>query len=158
MDLAIEFITDSREASKTIELAVKMCTSAYACAEASDEILARHTRDWNLRRLALVDRNTLRLGVWELLTKHSPPKVAIVEAIRLAKEFSTAESPRFINGVLDAVAKDLSGEKPAKATPADAEPTADETTTEEPTADEPTAEDPQADSSDEPEDGVEKLP
>ena len=146
MDLAVEFITDSREASKTIELAVKMCTSAYACAEASDEILARHTRDWNLQRLALVDRNILRLGVWELLTKHSPPKVAIVEAIRLAKEFSTAESPRFINGVLDAVAKDLAGETPRPSRQADAEPTAGvgETVAD---SDEPTAEDPQADSS-----------
>ncbi len=132
MDLAVEFITDSRESNETIELAVRICTGSYALADDSDEILTRHTRDWNLQRLALVDRNILRLAVWELLTKNAPPKVAIVEAIRLAKEFSTAESPRFINGVLDAVAKDISGgnkgnlDAPGKKIKSDADGAADE--------------------------------
>ncbi len=117
MDLVIQFVTDSRDSGETIELAEKMLAASYACLGESDEMLTKHTRDWNLQRLALVDRNILRLGTWELLTKQSPSKVAIVEAIRLAKEFSTAESPRFINGVLDAVAKDLSHKNPSQDQP-----------------------------------------
>lgn len=117
MDLVIQFVTDSREPAGTIELAEKMLAGSYACLTASDEMLTKHTRDWNLQRLALVDRNILRLGTWELLTHQSPSKVAIVEAIRLAKEFSTAESPRFINGVLDAVAKDISHKSPSQDQP-----------------------------------------
>jgi N utilization substance protein B len=55
----------------------------------------------------MVDRNILRLGVYELRKGSAPFKVVISEALRLAREFSSAESPRFINGVLDAVAKEL---------------------------------------------------
>ena len=66
------------------------------------------SRHWELGRLALVDRNILRLAAWELLTKKAPHAVIISEATRLAQEFSTVDSPRFVNGVLDAVTKELS--------------------------------------------------
>jgi len=56
-----------------------------------------------------VDRNLLRLAVWELTNTDTPPKVVIDEAIELAKEFSTEQSPAFINGVLDAVLKERQG-------------------------------------------------
>ena len=52
------------------------------------------------------DRATLRLGVWELQNTPTPPKVVINEAIELAKEYGTADSARFVNGVLDAVLKE----------------------------------------------------
>ena len=58
--------------------------------------------------MALVDRSILRLAVHELRHQTAPPAVIISEAVKLAQEFSTADSPRFVNGVLDAVAKDLS--------------------------------------------------
>ena len=58
----------------------------------------------------MVDRNILRLAICELRACQVPRRVIITEAIKLAQEFSTAESPRFINGVLDAVAKEIAGE------------------------------------------------
>jgi N utilization substance protein B len=62
---------------------------------------------WRIERLALVDRNILRLGVYELLTGTVPPKVAIDEALWLAHRFGGPQSPAFINGVLDRVARTL---------------------------------------------------
>ena len=73
-----------------------------------DKIIAQYTEHWDLQRMAVVDRNILRLAVYELLDRPSvPPKVAINEAIEIAKKFGTRESSRFINGVLDRVYKEL---------------------------------------------------
>ena len=107
MELAISFITDSRETPETVAEGCHMLQKAFASQDVSDQWLARHARHWELDRLALVDRNILRLGVYEMLSRRTPPKVVIAEAIRLAQEFSTAESPRFVNGVLDAVYKEM---------------------------------------------------
>ncbi len=57
--------------------------------------------------MSLVDRNILRLALWELRAGRTRKKVVMAEAIRLAKEFATAESARFVNGVLDAAARRL---------------------------------------------------
>jgi len=73
-----------------------------------DKLIAQYTEHWDIDRMAVVDRNILRLAVWELLDHPSvPPKVAINEAIEIAKKFGTQESGRFINGVLDRVHKEL---------------------------------------------------
>jgi N utilization substance protein B len=71
---------------------------------ALDELLEKHASNWKVGRMSFVDRNLLRMAIYEL--KHfpdTPPSVVIDEAIELAKQFGTAESPAFINGVLDAV-------------------------------------------------------
>ena len=107
MELACSFIADSRESADTITAADDLLRHAYASREESDQWLIRHAKHWDLKRLALVDRNILRLAVHEMLSGQTPPKVAIAEALRLAQEFSTAESPRFVNGILDAVYKEL---------------------------------------------------
>ena len=99
------FIDDSDEDKGILYSAHKLLDETSASREDCDRVLARHAKHWDLPRLALVDRNILRLAVCELRGGVTPPKVVISEAIRLAKEFSTAESPRFINGVLDAVMK-----------------------------------------------------
>lgn len=71
-----------------------------------DPLITRHADNWNLKRMAVIDRNILRLGVYELLhTDDVPAKVCINEAIELAKRFGDAESGKFINGILDAVHK-----------------------------------------------------
>ena len=101
------FIQDSKESPETIDAARKLLAGVCEDLPRIDEILARHARHWELSRLALVDRNILRLATWELRSGKTPHKVAIAEALRLAQEFSTIESPRFINGVLDAVAREL---------------------------------------------------
>ncbi len=73
-----------------------------------DDLLRQYTEHWSLDRMAVVDRNILRQGVFELLWEPDvPPKVAINEALEVAKKFSTQESSRFINGVLDRIRKEL---------------------------------------------------
>lgn len=74
--------------------------------EEIDPLIAQHADNWNLKRMAVIDRNILRLGVFELMHMNdAPPKVCINEAIELAKRFGDAESGKFINGILDAIHK-----------------------------------------------------
>ena len=71
-----------------------------------DALIARYAEHWELERMAVVDRNLLRQGIFELLWESGvPPKVAINEALEVAKKFSTQESSRFINGILDRIHK-----------------------------------------------------
>ena len=73
-----------------------------------DDIIARVTEHWDIDRMAVVDRNILRLAVYELgWLAETPPKVVINEAIEIAKKFGTQESSRFINGILDRVHREL---------------------------------------------------
>ena len=88
------------------ESAMQMAEAAWAQCEAIDKWVERLAPQWPPRRQPGVDRNILRLAVWELTNSDTPPKVVIDEAIELAKEFSTEQSPAFINGVLDAVLKE----------------------------------------------------
>ena len=75
---------------------------------AIDALVARHLTNWSMNRLAVIDRNVLRLGVAELaFVDDVPPKVTIREMIRLAERYGTPESPRFVNGVLDAAMRTL---------------------------------------------------
>jgi transcription antitermination factor NusB len=114
LDLVREFVADSRENAETLEGARRFLIGAFEDVKDCDELLARHARHWELSRLALVDRNILRLGAYELRAGQTPHRVVISEAIRLAKEFSSADSSRFINGVLDAIAREvLAGAEPA---------------------------------------------
>ena len=71
-----------------------------------DGVISAHADNWDLKRMAVVDRNILRLGAFELLYLDGvPAKVCINEAIELAKRFGDAESGKFINGILDAIHK-----------------------------------------------------
>jgi N utilization substance protein B len=72
-----------------------------------DELIAQYAEHWSPDRIAVVDRNILRQGIYELLwSSDVPPKVVINEALEVAKRFSTQESSRFINGILDRVRKE----------------------------------------------------
>ena len=72
-----------------------------------DNDLKKHIQNWEIERLAIVDKNILRLGVAEIkYFPETPVKVAIDEAIELAKKYGSADSGRFVNGVLDAVYND----------------------------------------------------
>ncbi|MEX0713966.1 MAG: transcription antitermination factor NusB [Pirellulales bacterium] len=66
-----------------------------------DELLARTADNWSLERMAATDRNVLRLGAYEILYSDTPDRVAINEAVELAKRFGTAHSAQFVNGILD---------------------------------------------------------
>ena len=79
-----------------------------------DPRIAALTPDWNSDRQAVVDRNILRLAAYELLYRPDAPVAAVVnEAVELAKKYSTAESGRFVNGVLGALARQPRGNEPA---------------------------------------------
>lgn len=72
-----------------------------------DKLIASHADNWDMKRMAVIDRNILRLGTFELLHgEDAPPKVCINEAIELAKRFGDTESGKFINGILDAIHKE----------------------------------------------------
>ena len=74
----------------------------------ADDLIRQYVEHWDLERMAVVDRNILRLAIYELLwAENVPAKVAINEAIEIAKKFGTRESSRFINGVLDRIHKEL---------------------------------------------------
>lgn len=73
-----------------------------------DALLTSHAHNWRLERMAVIDRLVLRLAAFELRSEHgTPAKVIINEAIELARTFSGEEAVPFVNGVLDAVRKDL---------------------------------------------------
>jgi N utilization substance protein B len=67
-----------------------------------DTELGAHSRDWPVARIAPLERSILRLALWELRHTDTPPQVAIDEAVRLTKRYSTDDSARFVNGVLGA--------------------------------------------------------
>lgn len=69
-----------------------------------DGIVSKYTEHWELHRMAVVDRNILRFATYELLyVEEVPPKVAINEAVNIAKKFSQEESGKFVNGILDKI-------------------------------------------------------
>ncbi len=72
-----------------------------------DERISRHAEHWRMDRMLAVDRNILRLAVYEMMHGDTPPAVAIDEALELARKFSNEESVQFVNGVLDAVNREL---------------------------------------------------
>ena len=102
------FIAESNASSNIKTLASDLAHGAWKCRQISDDRIAQTVKHWQLHRIALVDRAILRLAVAELLERPEVPvKVILDQAIELAKRFSTAESPKFINGVLDAIVKVL---------------------------------------------------
>ncbi len=73
-----------------------------------DKTIQQHTKNWRLSRMAAVDRNILRLAVFEFLSDSKTPETVVInEALEIAKKFSTHESAQFVNGILDSIKNDL---------------------------------------------------
>lgn len=90
------------------EFANTLVRGALARREEIDALLTRHTQNWRIERMTVIDRLVLRLGVYEMLAEaETPSKVIINEAIELARAYSGEEAVGFVNGVLDAVRKEL---------------------------------------------------
>ncbi len=78
--------------------------ATWAARERLDERITAVAERWTTKRMTSVDRNTLRVGTFELTeSRDVPPKVAINEAVEIAREYGGENSPRFVNGVLDAI-------------------------------------------------------
>lgn len=105
------FWKSARAEDKTRSFANQLFEDAVALAPEIDRLVGRLSENWQLDRLATVDRGILRLAISELRLGTAPPKVIIDEALELAKKFSSPESPAFLNGILDAAYKSLE-EKP----------------------------------------------
>ena len=90
---------------KLIEFAHSLITGVQQHRETIDRALELTARNWRLSRMAATDRNVLRLGAFEILFGDTPDRVAVNEAIELAKRYGTNNSAQFVNGVLDRLMK-----------------------------------------------------
>jgi len=96
------------EGSRGREFAWELVSGVWERTEDLDKIITRFSRHWKIQRIAKVELAILRLALFEILfCKDTPPKVAINEAVELAKRFGDENSKNFVNGILDAAAKDL---------------------------------------------------
>lgn len=86
--------------------ALKMAVAAWEHRLTADRWSGKVAPQWPVHRQPVVDRNIIRLAVWEMTNTATPPRVVIDEAIELAKQFSTEQSAAFVNGVLDAILKE----------------------------------------------------
>jgi len=103
----LPFIARSEDDPKVRDFARELINGVVANSTEIDDRIVATAENWEIRRMAIVDRNVLRLATYELLyAADIPPKVAINEAIDLAKKFSTAESGAFVNGILDKIRKE----------------------------------------------------
>lgn len=89
------------------EFMEELARGASEMAPDIDHRIAEKSAHWKLERMPIVDRNILRLGIYEMSRQETPPAVVIDEALELARQFSGEESVAFINGVLDAVHKEI---------------------------------------------------
>ena len=96
---------------------VKLTLGTLRELETVDEKIRTRAEHWRIERMAIVDRNVLRLAVYEFLYEETPNTVVINEALEIARRFSTFEATQFINGILDAIKHDL--EKKNKKDPPD---------------------------------------
>lgn len=99
-----EFLRESTKDREVQEFALRLVTGTKELRPELDVTLGKVARNWDLRRMATIDRNVLRMAIFELLyCDDIPPKVSINEAIELGKKYSTANSGAFVNGILDRV-------------------------------------------------------
>jgi len=104
---------DAPEPPDVVAFADSLATGTIERVEKIDAIIERHAENWRLDRMAVVDRNLLRLAIHEFLSVKEdgemPAAVIINEAIEIARRFSAEGSPQFINGILDSIRKELEG-------------------------------------------------
>jgi transcription antitermination protein NusB len=94
------------------DFATRLAAGTLSHLETLDERIRSRAEHWRISRMAIVDRNILRLAVYEFLYEPTPRTVAINEALEIARRFSTYEATQFINGILDAIKRDLDEELP----------------------------------------------
>jgi len=96
------------EPAAVVDFARLLATRTVEHVEEIDALIRRHAEHWRLDRMAVVDRNLLRLAAQEFLyDKETPKTIVINEAIEIARRYSSQESPQFINGILDSIKKEL---------------------------------------------------
>lgn len=96
-----KFVRDRLQSPELIEFADSLLSGVRRNRQELDQLLAQTADHWSLERMAATDRNVLRLGAFEILYSTTPDRVAINEAVELAKRFGSRQSAQFVNGILD---------------------------------------------------------
>jgi transcription antitermination factor NusB len=117
------FVRSEERDKGTIGFALELVEGTVQHWDTLNRVISSVAQNWDISRMAVIDRNVLRLSIYELLyCKETPPKVSINEAIELGKRYSTQNSGGFINGILDRIkerfvdgAEPLPGSEPATA-------------------------------------------
>ena len=98
--------------SDVSDFSVKLVKGTIDNIDEIDERIRKRTEHWRISRMAVVDRNLLRLAVYEFLHEPETPKTVVInEALEIARRFSTYEATQFINGILDGIKRDLENEE-----------------------------------------------
>jgi transcription antitermination protein NusB len=104
----VELPPPTAEESATRLFADPLIRGVLENREALDSVIKKHAKNWDLHRMAAVDRNVMRLAIYEMIHRDDiPPVVSINEAVDVAKKFSTEDSGKFVNGILDKVKEEL---------------------------------------------------
>ncbi len=107
LPVSLDDLLDEEDAGDQIEYLTDVFDGVNARREELDAMIGARTVGWRFERLALLDRNILRLGAYELLYRNDvPAEVAMNEAVELAKKYGTEQAQSFINGILDRVWRD----------------------------------------------------
>lgn len=106
-ELIEEFVQNEEDHDKeVVEFCKQLVGGVQDKLEAINQKIAQYVTNWEFERIAIIDRNILRLGIFELLyVVDVPPKVTINEAVELAKKYGDLDSSKFVNGVLDNIHK-----------------------------------------------------
>ena len=111
----IEFLRESTQEPEVYFFARRLVEGAWGWRAEADRLIAEAAGNWRLERMAVLDRNVLRLATYEIAQcPDIPPRVAIDQAIELAKRFSAAESGGFVNGILDRILRLVKGDEAAE--------------------------------------------
>lgn len=111
-DVLTNFQGDGDETPEFREFITIIVEGVSACAAEIDGLISSHSEHWTIERMPIIDRNCIRIGVYELLyMKDTPVPVILNEAIKLGKKYGNKESGSFINGILDAIAGSIPGRK-----------------------------------------------
>lgn len=104
---------DDRQRSKARTFAEELARGVIAHHQEIDPLIAKYAENWEIDRMGTVDRNAMRIAVFEMLYRDDiPPVVSINEAVELAKAYSSIESGKFVNGILDRIRKGI--DRPAR--------------------------------------------
>ena len=106
-------VRDPRMRDKARQFAEELARGVIAHHQEIDPLIAQHAENWEIDRMGTVDRNAMRIAVYEMLHRDDiPPVVSINEAVDLAKTYSSIESGKFVNGILDRIRKGI--DRPAR--------------------------------------------
>jgi len=101
-----EILEEKKIRNKQKDFALTLYEGVMKNLAACDAAIVKHLKDWDFERLGSIERATLRLAAYEILFSELDSAVVINEAVEITKAFGTEQSPKFINGVLDAISKD----------------------------------------------------